>query len=550
MPLRRALLILFACCLTGILVPLGLGLTYTERLATRPAAYLVSVPDRPAPSPEVRRPRRTVLIVFDGLGYEEARGMRAIARLGERGQCRKTDVGSLTLSRPVYGTISTGVEQDRGGALINDSTAPHQAESIWQIARESGLTVAAVSELPWWRELFPGAFTTYLTPPREADYFRLAPPADLLLVHPLYIDETGHASGADSDEYRAAVARADRELLDFSTTLDLDRDLLVVTADHGHALRGGHGGRQDRIAHVLTCYAGPGVAHRAELGAREAGPGFGAARGPIETGTLRVTSLAPSLMLLMGLRFPAGMRAGDDDLDALWEVADATAFPAAYLEERHGAVARFRAENQAQVTRWRPGSGGSWAAFYAASRREQAASALPFAGLLVLLVWIHRRGHRLLSMRAAGGRSGFRFGLVWWVGCGVAAWALQTGLRGSFDMSSIANGSAFIRFTLALGIGVGVGALALHLLLRRSRPALLWDASLLSLVGTTLCLAHPAALGWHVGFPVPAPPLFFFPFFAALFLPAWNGVALLFCAWATLAPAWPLATPSTASRSR
>ena len=117
--------------------------------------------------------------------------------------------------------------------------------------------------------------------------------------------------------------------------------------------------------------------------------------------------------------------------------------------------------------------------------------------------------------------------------CGVAAWALQTVGRGSFDMSSVDNATSFIRFTLTLGIAVGLCGPALHWALRRSLSRLLWDASVLSLVGTVLSLAHPSVLGWHLGFPIPAPPLFFFPFFAALFLASANGVGLLLgaCAW-------------------
>jgi hypothetical protein len=483
------------------MVPSFLGLTYTDRLATRPSYYLVSVTDRLVQTRAPRRPRSTVVVVLDGLGHEEARGMRSLERLRERGQCRRTDVGSLPLSRPVYGTISTGVEQDRGGALINDGTAPHDAESIWEIARESGLTVAAVSEVDWWQQLFPRGFTSYLTPPSATDYFRASPRADLVLLHPLYIDEAGHEHGAASDAYHESVARADGELLDFLGTLDLAQDLVVVTADHGHALRGGHGGRQDRIAQVLTCYAGPGVAHRPEIG------------------TMHMTSLAPSLSLLLGLRFPAGMRAGDDDLDVLWEIAEPSALPAEYLSERRRAIDQFRAENQVRVA--------SWTAFYHDARRRRALRAPPVFGALALLLWAYARGQRCQPRRQGGGRPGFVFGATAIVVFAVAAWALQIALRGSFDMSSINNRRSFLAFTILLGMAVSAGAVGLHALLCRSLWALVWDLCLLSLVGTTLCLAHPIVFGWHLDFPVPAPPFFFFPLFATLFLLGTNAAGLI-----------------------
>jgi hypothetical protein len=494
-----------------VIAPSLLGLTYTDRLATRPSGYLVSVADRSPDAGGPERPRRTAVVVLDGLGDEEALRMRSFERLRARGQCRRTDVGSLPLSRPVYGTLSTGVEQDRGGALINDGTDPHGAESIWQIARESGLTVAAVSEVDWWQQLFPGGFSSYVTAPQATDYFRAAPRADLVLVHPLYIDEAGHEHGAASDAYRTAMERADGELLDFLGTLDLERDLLVVTADHGHTLAGGHGGRQDRVAHVLTCYAGPGVAPRTEIGAME------------------MTALAPSLSLLLGLRFPAGMRAGDDGLDVLWDLAEPGAFPAEHLSERRRTVERFRAENQARVAGFCPESGGSWAAFYRVARRRRALRALPCLGVLALLLWAHMRGHGRLAGGARGGRFGAAFGVAALGVSWAAAWAVQIAVRGSFDMSSIDNRRGFLWFTILLGAAVSAGVVGLHALVRRSLPALVWDLSLLSLAGTTLCVAHPLVLGWRLDFPIPAPPLFFFPFFSTLFLLGTNAAGLLVC---------------------
>lgn len=521
MPLRAALWFLFVCSVAGVVIPGALGATYVARIAARPSFYPVSVSDAgpPPPSPSAERPhpRRAAVVVLDGLGHEDASRMRFVARMRQLGQCRRMDVGALPMSRPVYGALSTGVEQDRGGALINDSTAPHAAESIWEVARRAGLSVTAVSELPWWRQLFPRGFTSYAVSPRDADYFRLPPPADLTLVHPLYLDETGHEHGAASAEYRGAMARADTELAAFMDTLDPARDLLVVTADHGHSLRGGHGGRQPRVAEVLTCYAGPGVQHRAEIGA------------------MRVTTFAPALSLLLGLPFPSGMRAGDDDLDTLWEIADQGAFSPGYVADRRAAVERFRAENRAAVATFLPASAGSWTALHHAARHAQALRALPFLAVLITVLWAHRLGHRRL---AGAAKSGAWFGLGWILASALSAYALQTWLRGSFDMSSVGTRFGFLCFTPLLGAGVISGGAALHLRLRRSPAALAWDASFFSLVGTLLAAAHPAVLGAHLDYPVPPPPLYFFPLFATLFLAATNALGMVFCAvdWFRRAP--------------
>jgi hypothetical protein len=222
------------------------------------------------------------------------------------------------------------------------------------------------------------------------------------------------------------------------------------------------------------------------------------------------------------------MRAGDDNLDALWEIIDAKTYPAAYLADRRAAVERFRAANRAQVKSWLPATGGSWKSFYAAALRQHATGVAAVLLVLLVVLLLHQRGHRAIH-HGHRGQKGFRFGVLWLLCCVVAAVALQAGLRGSFDMSSVNYRESFIRFTSALGFGVGVAAFGLHLAVRRSQRALLWDMSILSLVGTILCVAQPALYGWRVGFPVPPPAAFFLPYFAALFLSALNGTSLLFC---------------------
>ena len=510
---RRRLLLLVACCAVGLCVSALFGRSFSDRHSSHAGFHRIEVADRIDAAFDLRRPRQTALVVFDGLGYLEAQTMRSLSLLQAHGQCRKTHVGPSTMSRPVYAVLSTGLEPDRTGARGNDDTTPMAAQSLWEVARAAGLGVSVVSELPWWRELFPDTFDKYLLAERGENFFRLAPPADLRLIHPLYVDETGHEHGAGSSQYQAAVARADRELSEFLATLDLSRDLVIVTADHGHSLHGGHGGQQDRVAHVLTCHAGVGVRHVPEQGALDA------------------TTIAPSLALLLGLPFPANMRAGDDDLDTLWEIADPDAFPAGYLEDRRAAVERFRGENQAQLRSWMPASAGSWDRFHARSRWKQVARALPCLALLIVVFMAQRRLHRVTS---PGSRHAASFGAGFVVAACLLVYALQVGLRGSFDLSSVAFREEFLRFTVLLGIGSSLGAIGLHLLVWRSVAALIIDWSALSAVGTTLCLAHPLALGWQVGYPAPTPALFFFPYFAALVLGAHNGAGLLLAAVAAL----------------
>lgn len=504
MPTRLQLLCLVLACVVGLAAVVVLGMTYAGRLSDHAGVYRVTVADEGPGAGALRRPRKTVVVVVDGLGYAEAQTMQALAGLAAHGQCRKTDVGSLSLSRPVYAVLSTGLEADRNGVRFNDDPSPLAADSLWDAARGGGYGVSAVSELPWWRELFPRGFDDYVLGEPAQNFFELAPPADIRLIHPLYVDEAGHMAGADSEQYRSAVRRIDRELGEFLNggSVDLARDLVVVTADHGHSAGGGHGGRQDRVAHVLTCFAGAGV------------------RRDPDGGALQMTTVGPALAVLLGLRFPADMRAGDDDLEALWEIVDTAALPAAYVGERRAAVERFRAENAARLRAWSPDSAGSWDRFYAWHRGQQVIKVLPFVGLLALVLvvqaWAHRR-------RGRGGA----FGALFVAAFAAVAWALQVGLRGSFDLSAVAYREDFLAFTISLGLGWSAAAFGLHWLVRRDLAGLVVDVTALSLVGTILNIAHPVACGWQLGFPVPPPAVFFFPYWSALFVGTTNGVGIV-----------------------
>jgi hypothetical protein len=494
--------LLFTTGVLGLGVPLALGVGYADRLIAPTGFYTVHVADTVVTDAPVRRPRSATLVVLDGLGHEEAIRMPTVARLQAHGQCRLTDVGSLPMSRPVYAVLSTGLEADRTGIRDNDDPSPLAIGSLWHNARASGLRVAAISELSWWRELFPGGFDTYELAGQDRNYFTLAPAGDLRLIHPLYIDEAGHEFGAGSPQYHEAVARADRELDGYLDTLDLAQDLVVVTADHGHSLRGGHGGVQDRVAHVITCLAGRGVRPRAT------------------PGPLRSTSIAPALTLLLGLPFPAEMRAGDDELGLLWELIEPAAFSAQYRADRERSLARFRAANAAKLREWWPASEGSWDRFYAHHRARQRLSAVPALAAAVGVLALQARAHRRRRPALIGLGFVAMFYLVLFAG--------QVGLRGSFDLSGVAGREQFISFTVTLAALTTLAVIGLHLLIRRDQRALLIDLSALSLTGTLLCLAHPLAYGWHPGFPLPPPSLYFLPYFAALALPVSNGLGLLF----------------------
>ena len=127
---------------------------------------------------------------------------------------------------------------------------------------------------PW-----PGGFTEAGTALASGD-------ADLVVLLIGATDAAGHAHGGASPEYREAAEIVDRALARTLGRVDLTQDTIVVTADHGHTNRGGHGGIEPEVLDVPLILAGAGVV-----------PGTSA-------NDARLIDLAPTVAALLGIPAP------------------------------------------------------------------------------------------------------------------------------------------------------------------------------------------------------------------------------------------------------
>ena len=82
----------------------------------------------------------------------------------------------------------------------------------------------------------------------------------LVLIHLDQVDYAGHhEGGAASPNWAAAARRSDDLLREIVGTLDLTKDTLLVTSDHGHLDRGNHGGPEPILLLEPFVLAGAGV---------------------------------------------------------------------------------------------------------------------------------------------------------------------------------------------------------------------------------------------------------------------------------------------------
>jgi hypothetical protein len=477
-----------AVSLAALVLGQSYGEAYVDRISDHQGFFLVSTDD-PAPTPQ-HRPRRTVLVLFDGLREDFARRMSSLQAFQDAGQCATTEVDTPTVSRPVYTAFSSGVPQARTGVRNNHTPEPAPVESVFEVARRAGLRVSVISEVDdWWKTLFPKGFSSLSHPARSVDYFSTADLQDLTLIHPLYIDEAGHHFGAASPQYQSEVARGDRELAALLARLDLTQDLVIITADHGHTDTGGHGGAAPEVSRVLTCFAGVGVVKE---------------RVPKQ---LRVRFVGPALSLLLGVSFPRHMQSEPgDDLDALLAMLDESRFSSSYLENRKAAVEKFRATQARALREW-VGEPATWEHLEAVAFRPVLyRSAALVAFLLGLALFLGKR-------RGTGyvlGSLGYTTGLF------TLASLVFVWLRGSFDMTSINLREEFIEAAmLSYGVVSLVGALVLFATLRPPRARMLAVQASSTALFLGALLGHVWMYGDPIGYPMPGPAMFFFPFVGA-----------------------------------
>lgn len=285
-----------------------------------------------------RLARRVFLVVIDGLRLDKSYELPFLDELRRRGVDSEAQSHYPSWSRPNYVSILTGVPPRASGVRTNHHSTPVQLDSLMDRARAAGLHVASATDYDVLPRMFlrpraptPADIPQPPAPDRELDLnnadtdppdddetaaavqapdadlvspfddARYAPwpggfseagealtagTADLVVLLVGAVDAAGHKHGGSSPEYRAAAAIADHALARALAHIDLSQDAVIVTADHGHTNRGGHGGTEPEVMTVPLIAAGAGI----RAGAT-----------PVDA---RLIDIAPTVSALLGIPAP------------------------------------------------------------------------------------------------------------------------------------------------------------------------------------------------------------------------------------------------------
>lgn len=289
----RLVVVLAACIATGVGAYQLAGRAWDGVVQYRSPYLTMPLTASPAGSDVASR---TVLVIVDGLRLDASRRMGTLNMLRQYGSDFTLTAPEPSLSYPNWTTVLTGAPPHVSGVVTNWHKGPAGVETILDTARRAGLSTVFVgaSDFDTLYGVSEAATASYLRDWQE-EYLSdesvdaaldLASTHDpkLIVVHLPDVDEAGHAFGGDSDEYRAAVAKVDRDLGRLVNGLQDGSTVFVVTADHGHIDSGGHGGWDADAVQVPGVFSGPGVV--------------------LGTGVGRLSDVAPTVSVLAGVGTP------------------------------------------------------------------------------------------------------------------------------------------------------------------------------------------------------------------------------------------------------
>ena len=297
-----ALVVMALMSLPAAYLLLGLQSSLEEyRPARQPnAPATVSPADAGAPSSGV------VLVVIDGLRDDVSQKMPYLYELRKTAAYGTMRSGQPSFSKPSYTVISSGAWQEVTGIVLNSSVGPTAVDTIFRSARRTGLRVAMDAH-EWWEEVNgASAFDQVLkygddlshdpavdptVRDRALQLLNSPQPPTLTVIHFTWVDTQGHAHGAASKEYLDAALAIDAYLKDIVAAVDLSRQTLMITADHGHLSHNngggsGHGGWEPELTTVPFVMLGAGVK-------------------PGQASSLCQVDVAPTIAALLGIAVPA-----------------------------------------------------------------------------------------------------------------------------------------------------------------------------------------------------------------------------------------------------
>ncbi len=260
----------------------------------------------PEPGIPVGEPltRRLVFVLIDGLRNDvatQSETMPFLNELGQRYASAAVRSRAPSYSSPAYAVLFTGAWPSLSDGSASNLPLENQwawtQDQIFASAHRRGLKTA-IAGLNWFENFIPASDrdASFFVPTDDeaADRAVMAaalpwlddPTYALVFIHLDQVDYAGHYQGGGASiGYAEAANRVDDYLREIASRLDLRRDTLLITSDHGHLDQGGHGGPETVVTTQPFILAGVGATNTRI--------------------SMEMVDVAPTVAVLLGLNLPA-----------------------------------------------------------------------------------------------------------------------------------------------------------------------------------------------------------------------------------------------------
>ncbi len=274
--------------------------------------------------------QQVVLVVVGGLRYDSSLQMpylNSLRRQGVEARCRGYFPSH---SQTAWTTLISGAGPEINDAPLLDVAYQEidslTVDGLLTEAKRADLTTA-LAGFKWWERMIPdqGLDRSFFTSMSDAEADRQVTEAALgfmytvrpnfLLVHLSQVDYAGRNFGTASQQYRSAVRRVDSHIREIAQAMSLTRNVLIITADHGYLVNGGHGGGEEEVVITPLVMAGGRVVP-----------------GPHDE--IDQADIAPTIAALLGLAVPSAAQ-GQILFDALvLDEAESTEKSVSWAQQR------------------------------------------------------------------------------------------------------------------------------------------------------------------------------------------------------------------------
>ncbi len=220
--------------------------------------------------------RQLILIIVDGLSYQDSDRLSSLNKFKARSVYSKIEVPPPTLSITSWMTLMTGAMPEAHGFIspAGDKLKYAPCENILSSAKSRTLTTAVFGHQDWEKVFGAHADISYYAGFNSGNTNIIEIDAqimsnaishiehqkpELAIIHLPGLDKTSHLFGREGHEFKVHLQKLDGILQTFLASSLASGRYILITSDHGHTRRGGHGGSEPAVTGVPFMLAGPEV---------------------------------------------------------------------------------------------------------------------------------------------------------------------------------------------------------------------------------------------------------------------------------------------------